>query len=229
LGLIPALDIEGLSALTSKRWPMGIGAGRPRAIASTGDPVWNVELAWLDDRRLAERSVRIGDNPVQRREVYHWTAERLDRIEIFDEDPDEGPVEELRWTWSGDRPIEVRHERGPGRSEGPVEAWRWSDDGRRLEIVEAARQRVIVRREVALDEHGRMRRSVSEWDGARIVVECEWSSDGRLVLARELGAPGSTGEHVIRFRWDDGGHLVAQSDDQRGGADTWRYAYETTS
>lgn len=228
--MMPAIRINGFDASSPRLWPMGIGAGQPRAMESPADG-WRYEYRWDEHGRLVEVIGFTGRSAPARHEIYTWRDAELEVIRELETDPEEDGgdewVRELIWSWEDGRPIAVRTRWPHGQPDQPRETWRWADDGRTLRITESASAGPITEQTIALDAAGRMVRRETAWtiDGSRTELDVTWSDDGRLLSARERSGPGLVHEHVIELRWDDRGRLIAQRDSNHPGIDQWLYRY----
>ncbi len=228
MGMIGTLDISGLMSLAPRLWPMGIGAGRPRAIELVQGVGSLVELSWDEAGHLIEVRRSIPPGPVTTREVYVWRDDELDRIVQYESDVadvfgDEFASEQV-WTWAHGRPVTVRSPSKIGK-EGPREDWEWSADGSSLKTTESSWHGVLVQRAFTFDASGHMVHSETEHtiDGARLIVDVTWSTDGRILEARGRSGPALEHELVVGFRWSGDGRLIVQSS---GGVDLARYLYD---
>jgi hypothetical protein len=221
--MIPTLQISSLPNLAPRLWPMGIGAGTPVAMESRVGVPWVVTFAWDSADRLVEVQTS-AKGQTRRRELYHWRGDELDRIQDANSQLDD-PVDEI-WTWSDGRPIRV-HRVGDGKVWSVEERWSWSEDGRALELLEHSAKGTVTRTNFSLDAHGRMVHADYERaiDGAKEILDVAWSSDGRLLEARQRTGLTLDEETVVGFRWDDY-KLVAQTRSDYPGIDVFTYRYQ---
>src|SRR5262245_53513176 len=94
------IEIAGFGTTSPRLWPMGIGAGQPRAMRLVQGVPWRIEFAWDEAGRLVEVRHRIEPDPVHKHDVYIWRNDQIERIQHFEADlvdllGDTPPFEEL--------------------------------------------------------------------------------------------------------------------------------------
>jgi YD repeat-containing protein len=226
--MIPTLHVLAIDG-TPRLWPMGIGAGQPRAIQALVGAPGRIELDWDAAGRLTETRYSLRPQPPRLRLEYVWNDDQLERIREFDpklvEIFGDQPRSELIWTWADGRPVKISNVSNEDGQEVSREEWVWADDGRSLTTTESS-DHILAKITASLDADGRVRQLEREYtiDGSKEIINLSWSSDGRLLEAR---TPTGTGpELVIGFRWDDRGRLVAQTRSDMPGGDVYQYEYD---
>lgn len=223
--MIPRTDVAGFGDSSPWLWPMGAGGPPPRAMTMQLGAGLEVAYRWDGAGRLLE--VQRG-RPVER-SGYVWIGDRLDRLQQFDDHGEElsDPLAcEYLWTWrDDDRPIAMRRRSSFDRSGGTVHAWAWTADGRSARITETSSAGLRGAQTVTYDPAGRLVRVERErLADATIdrVLEIAWTDDGRIVSAR-------AGDHVVTYRWDDRGRLIAQTSTQYPGVDVCTYHHDDSA
>jgi YD repeat-containing protein len=196
----------------------GIGTlpvGEPCEIRDSNPYEWHA-FAWDGQHRLT-RVEWYTSETLRKRSLFGWSGAKLERIEVDESAPFDGPDFLFTITWSGDYPVKMVRDNAPhahvtgGRI---VWTWLWSQDHRSVRISEQWGAGPPTTRTASFDAAGRLLTVSAAGKEDRFLAELKWSTAGRLVDQR-------TYYDSYTFTYDDRGRIATRATPM--GAESYRY------